>query len=211
MRWFRAYRQLRDAGTNNETAVEAISRKDYREDRLTTATRAEKHRICLELLKTCTPARDVDDRARYKADDVKTRLNSPESISYLQDLVPKMARVFDNTDASRRIKKSELKTIRAKLGLLNSALYATYGLKFKAIDKNLKYYHLVGSFDSKDAPELPSYQTGKEIYWENRYDTRYGYSKLSSDELLTKNKQTKIISMNTMPMAEDIQDLFDIA
>ena len=38
MRWFRAYRQLRDASTNNETAVEAISRKDYREDRLTTAT-----------------------------------------------------------------------------------------------------------------------------------------------------------------------------
>ncbi|PKK58056.1 hypothetical protein RhiirC2_796941, partial [Rhizophagus irregularis] len=207
MKWFRAYRQLRDAGTNNEVAVEAITRKDYREDKLIVATRAEKHRICLELLKTCTPARDVDDRARYKADDVKTRLNSPESISYLQDLVPKMARVFDNTDALRRIKKSELKTVRAKLGLLNSALYATYGLKFKAIDKNLKYYHLVGSFDSKDAPELPSYQTGKEIYWENGNDTRYGYSKLSSDELLTKNKQTKIISslnVNTMPIAEDI-------
>ncbi|PKK57009.1 hypothetical protein RhiirC2_721503 [Rhizophagus irregularis] len=34
----RAYRQLRDAGTDNETAVEAISRNDYREDRLTTAT-----------------------------------------------------------------------------------------------------------------------------------------------------------------------------
>ena len=91
MKWFRAYRQLRDAGTNNEVAVEAITRKDYREDKLIVATRAEKHRICLELLKTCTPARDVDDRARYKADDVKTHLNSPESISYLQDLVPKMA------------------------------------------------------------------------------------------------------------------------
>ena len=36
MKWFRAYRQLRDAGTDNETAIEAISRKDYREDRLTT-------------------------------------------------------------------------------------------------------------------------------------------------------------------------------
>jgi hypothetical protein len=61
---------------------------------------------------------------------------------------------------------------------------------------------------------LPSYQTGKEIYWENGNDTRYGYSKLSSDELLTKNKQTKTISslnVNTMPIAEDIQDLFDIA
>src|ERR1051325_11238841 len=43
MRWFRAYRQLRDAGTDNETAVEAISRKDYTEERLTTATRAERH------------------------------------------------------------------------------------------------------------------------------------------------------------------------
>ncbi|CAI2174063.1 2719_t:CDS:2 [Funneliformis geosporum] len=34
MRWFRAYRQLRDAGTNNETAVEATTRKDYRDDKL---------------------------------------------------------------------------------------------------------------------------------------------------------------------------------
>src|SRR4051795_3953620 len=41
MRWFRAYRQLRDAGINNEMAVEAISRKDYRDDKLTIATRAE--------------------------------------------------------------------------------------------------------------------------------------------------------------------------
>ncbi|RGB21493.1 hypothetical protein C1646_777874 [Rhizophagus diaphanus] len=63
MRWFRAYRQLQDAGTDNKTAVEAITHKDYREDRLTTITWAEKHRICLELLKICTPARDIDDRA----------------------------------------------------------------------------------------------------------------------------------------------------
>ncbi|GES87273.1 hypothetical protein GLOIN_2v1472194 [Rhizophagus clarus] len=111
MKWFRAYRQLRDAGTDNETAVEAIFRKDYREDRLTTATRAEKHRICLELLKICTPAKDIDDRARYKTDDVKGCLNTSESISYLQDLVPKMARVFDNTEASRSTKKSGLMTI----------------------------------------------------------------------------------------------------
>jgi hypothetical protein len=62
MKWFRAYRQLRDAGTDNETAVEAITRKKYREDRLTTINRAERHRICLELLKICTPARDIDDR-----------------------------------------------------------------------------------------------------------------------------------------------------
>ena len=83
MKWFRAYRQLRDAGTDNETAVEAISRKDYREDRLTTATQAEKHRICLELLKICTPAKDIDDRVRYKTDDVKGCLNTSESITYL--------------------------------------------------------------------------------------------------------------------------------
>jgi hypothetical protein len=38
MKWFRAYKQLRDAGTNNEMAVEAITCKDYREDRLTTIT-----------------------------------------------------------------------------------------------------------------------------------------------------------------------------
>jgi len=60
--FYLCYKQLRDAGTNNETAVEAISHKDYREDRLTTATWAERHRICLELLRICTPARDIDDR-----------------------------------------------------------------------------------------------------------------------------------------------------
>ena len=38
MKWFRAYRQLRDAGTNNEIAVGAITRKDYREDKLIIAT-----------------------------------------------------------------------------------------------------------------------------------------------------------------------------
>jgi len=92
--------------------------------------------------------------------------------------------VFDNTDTSRSAKKSGLKTDRAKLGLLNSALHATYGLKFKAIDRNRRQYHLVGSFDSKDAPTLPSYQTGKEIYWVNKKDTRYGYSELPPDETL---------------------------
>jgi len=81
MKWFRAYRQLRDAGTDNEMAVGAITRKDYREDRLTTVTRAERHSICLELLRNCIPVKDIDDRVRYKADDVKTRMDSPESIS----------------------------------------------------------------------------------------------------------------------------------
>ncbi|GBB97000.1 hypothetical protein RclHR1_28990001 [Rhizophagus clarus] len=92
-------------------AVEAISRKDYREDRLTTATRADWHRICLELLRICTLVRDIDDRIRYKADEVKTCMGSPESTSYLQGLVLKMARVFDNTDASRSANKLGLKTI----------------------------------------------------------------------------------------------------
>ena len=91
MKQFKAYRQLRDAGTNNETAIEAITHKDYREDRLTTITQAEKHQICLELLRICTPARDIDDRVRYKADDIKACMDSPESILYLQGLVSKMA------------------------------------------------------------------------------------------------------------------------
>ena len=129
-----------------------------------------------------------------------------------------MARVFDNTDASRSAKKSGLRTVQAKLGLLNSALHATYGLKFKAMDKHSRHYHLVGSFNSKDTPRLPSYQTGEEIYWENGKDTRYGYSKLPPDELLMENllekKQTKDTSssnVNTILIAKDIQDLFDIA
>ena len=92
-------------------AVEAITRKDYRDNKLAIATRAERNRICLELLRICILAKDIDDRTRYRADDVKTRLNSPESISYLQDLVFKMAQIFNNTDASCRIKKSELKTV----------------------------------------------------------------------------------------------------
>ncbi|GET00269.1 hypothetical protein GLOIN_2v1778877 [Rhizophagus clarus] len=65
-----------------------------------------------------------------------------------------MARVFDNTDASRTVNKSQ------------------------------RYYHLVGLFDSKNAPKFSSYQTEEEIYWENGEDTRYGYSKIPHDELL---------------------------
>ncbi|POG70163.1 hypothetical protein GLOIN_2v1776239 [Rhizophagus irregularis DAOM 181602=DAOM 197198] len=209
MKWFRAYRQLRDAGINNETAVEAIIRKDYREDKLIIATRAERHRICLELLRICTPAKDIDDRTRYKSDDVKKCLNTPESTSYLQGLVPKMARVFDNTNALRSAKKSGLKTIRAKISLLNASLYATYGLKFKAVDKSQRYYHLVGSFDSKDAPKFPSYQTGEEVYWENGKDTRYGYSKIPPDELLLGNLSSSSKVDNTQ-ISEDIQNLIDI-
>ncbi|RIA80302.1 hypothetical protein C1645_838937 [Glomus cerebriforme] len=135
MKWFRAYKQLRDAGTNNETAVGAISRKDYREDRLTTATQAERHRICLELLRICTPARDIDDRVRYKSEDVKMH----------------------------------------------------------------------GSFDTKDAPRLPSYQTGEEIYWENGEDTRYGYSNLPPDELILDNF-TSSSKMDNTQITGDIQE-----
>ena len=124
-----------------------------------------------------------------------------------------MARVFDNTDASRSAKKSGLKTIRAKLGLLNSALYVTYGLKFKAINKKLTHYHLVGSFDSGNIPKLPSYQTGEEVYWDNGEDVWYAYSKLTLDELLPeKDSKTSFgpCKQNTMQITEDIQDLFDM-
>ncbi|CAJ0631859.1 10988_t:CDS:2, partial [Entrophospora sp. SA101] len=191
MKWFRNLRKLRDAGTNNETAVEAIIREDYRNDRLTTATQSEKHRICLEILKICTPVKDIDDRNKYKTDIVETRLESPESIKYLQELVPKMARVFDNTDASRSAKKSGLKSLKSKLGLLNSVISTTYGLKFKATDRHLRYYCLVGSFDSEDAPELPAYQTSEGPFYENGEDMRYGYSKLSPDEIETSPKSIK--------------------
>ncbi|RHZ77972.1 hypothetical protein Glove_168g91 [Diversispora epigaea] len=200
MKWFRNLRKLRDAGTNNETAVEAIIHEDYRNDRLTTVTQAEKHRICLELLKSCTPVKDIDDRDRYKADIVKACLELPKSMKYLQNLVPKMARVFDNTDASRGAKKSGLKFLRAKLGLLNSALFSTYGIKYKAIDNNRRYYHLVGAFDNEDAPKLPSYQTGEGPFYESGEDIRYGYSKLSPDELETPSNS----------ISQDTQDLFDI-
>ncbi|CAG8453153.1 14758_t:CDS:2 [Cetraspora pellucida] len=155
MKWFRNLRKLRDVGIDNKTAVEAITREDYRNDRFTTVTRAEKHRICLELIKTCTPIRDIDDRSRYKVDNFKRCLNTPESIQYLHNLVPKMARVFDNTDASHSAKKSGLKSDRAKLGM----------------------------FDKESAPKLPSYQTDEGQFYENGEDMHYRYSKLLPDEL----------------------------
>ena len=135
-------------------------------------------------------------------------MSSPELTLYLQGLVPKIARVFDNTDVSHRIKKSELKTVRAKLGLLNSALYTTYGLKLKATNKKSSYYHLVSPFDSSDAPKLPLYQTGEEIYWENGKDTRYAYSKLTSGELLLEKLSKTSFDLsfskvNTMRITED--------
>ncbi|CAG8576087.1 12287_t:CDS:2 [Gigaspora rosea] len=164
MKWFRAFRKLRDAGINNETAVEAITREDFRDDKLTTVTRAEKHRICLELLKTCTPVKDIDDRDRYTADIVKSCLESSKSMKYLQ------------------------------------ALSATYGIKFKATNNKRTHYHLVGPFDKESAPKLLPYQTGEGQFYENGEDMRYGYSKLSPDEL---EPSPNCISQNT-------QDLFDI-
>jgi len=44
-------------------AIETITHKDYKKDRLITTTQAERHQICLELLRNCTPAIDIDDRA----------------------------------------------------------------------------------------------------------------------------------------------------
>ncbi|PKK60557.1 hypothetical protein RhiirC2_719027 [Rhizophagus irregularis] len=116
-----------------------------------------------------------------------------------------MARVFDNTDASRSAKKSGLKTVQAKLGLLNSALYATYGLKLKATNKKNSYYHLVSSFDSRDAPKLPLYQTGEEIYWENGKDTRYAFifdtrvmlGKINSDTTSLLVKKHQLVNLHT--------------
>src|SRR5947209_12867880 len=111
-----------------------------------------------------------------------------------------MARVFDNTDASRSAKKSGLKSDKAKLGLLNSALSAIYGIKFKTTNNKNTHYHLVGPFDSVYAPDLPAYQTGEGQLYEDGEDIRYGYSKLDPDEL-------------EPPPSSDIQlrqELFDI-
>ncbi|CAG8832213.1 23111_t:CDS:1, partial [Gigaspora margarita] len=66
--------------------------------------------------------------------------------------------------------------------------------------RHLRYYHLVGPFDSEDAPKLPAYQTGKGQFYENGEEMRYRYSKLSPDEL-------EIASSSDIQLR---QDLFDI-
>ena len=71
-----------------------------------------------------------------------------------------------------------------------------------------RYYRLDGSFDTKDAPRLPSYQTGEEIYWENGQDTQYGYSKLPPNKLI--DNFTISSKVDNMQITEDIQDLFNI-
>ena len=114
-----------------------------------------------------------------------------------------MARVFDNTDASCSTKKLELKKIWAKLDLLNVSFYITYGLKFKIINKNCRYYHLVKSFDTKDTSELSLYQTGKEVYWKKGKDMQYGYSKLLLNELLLNNFSSSS-NVDIIYIAEDI-------
>ncbi|RHZ80881.1 hypothetical protein Glove_131g53 [Diversispora epigaea] len=142
--------------------IEAIIREYYRNDRLITVIQAKKHQICLELLKTCTSVKDIDDKNRYKFDITKT-------------------------NASRSTKKSGLKSDKAKLDLLNSVLFTTYEIKFKAIDNNRKYYHLVGKFD-------------KRPFYENSEDIRYGYSKLSLNE----------IEISSSSDLQNRQDMFDI-
>ncbi|CAG8737749.1 8695_t:CDS:2 [Cetraspora pellucida] len=154
MKWFRNLWKLHDTDIDNKTTVKAITHEDYRNDKCTTVTKTKKHQTCLELIKTCTPIRDIDDRSRYKADDVKRYLNTFESIQYFQNLVPKMAWVFDNTDASSSAKKSGLKSDRAKLGLLNLELYATYGSKLKATNNKHTHYHLVDMFNKKKCTKV---------------------------------------------------------
>jgi hypothetical protein len=88
-------------------------------------------------------------------------------------------------------------------------------LKFKATNKKLTHYHLVGSFDNEDAPRLPSYQTGEEVYWNNGKDARYAYSKLTSDELVLEKLSKGLFDsgfskVNTVQITEDIQNLFDM-
>ncbi|CAG8761031.1 9192_t:CDS:2 [Cetraspora pellucida] len=139
-----------------------------------------------ELLKTYTPVKDINDQDRYTADIVKLCLESSKSIKYLQDLVPKMAQVFDNTNTSHSIKKS--------------ALFATYRIKFKATNNKQTHYYLVDPFDKESVPKLLSYQIGEEQFYKNDEDICYGYSKLSSDEL-------------EITLSSDIQlrqELFDI-
>ena len=102
---------------------------------------------------------------------------------------------------------------KAKLDLLNFALYATYRLKFKATNKKRTQYHLVGSFDGEDAPKLPSYQTGEEVYWNNGEDIQYAYSKLTSDKLLLEEDIKTSLDpglANNTQITEETQDLFDI-
>ncbi|CAG8658474.1 3311_t:CDS:1, partial [Paraglomus occultum] len=79
-------------------------------------------------------------------------------------------------------------------------LSATYGIKFKATNNKRTHYHLVGPFDKESAPELLPYQTGEGQFYENGEDIRYGYSKLSPDEL--ENAPSSDIQLR--------QELFDI-
>ncbi|RHZ79431.1 hypothetical protein Glove_146g59 [Diversispora epigaea] len=83
-----------------------------------------------------------------------------------------MARVLIMPMHLAVLKNLCITTLKSRLGLLNIALNETYRLKFKAIDKNLRYYHLVCPFGNKDAPKL---QNGEDIH--------YGYNKLPPDEL----------------------------
>ncbi|CAG8516732.1 14479_t:CDS:2 [Cetraspora pellucida] len=116
-------------------------------------------------------------------DIVKLCLESSKSMKYLQDLVPKMAQVFDNTNMSCSAKKPGLKSNKAKLGLLNLALSTTYGIKFKATNNKQTHYYLVGLFDKESTSKLLPYQTDEGQFYKNSKDICFGYSKLLSDKL----------------------------
>ncbi|CAG8837179.1 7644_t:CDS:2, partial [Gigaspora margarita] len=60
-------------------------------------------------------------------------------------------------------------------------------------------YHLVSLFDSEDAPELPAYQISEGPFYENGEDIRYGYSKLSPDELEIAPRQYPVPEIDSFP------------
>ncbi|CAG8831391.1 45647_t:CDS:1, partial [Gigaspora margarita] len=65
----------------------------------------------------------------------------------------------------------------------------------------------------EDAPKLPSYQTGEEVYWNNGEDVRYAYSKLTPDELLLEEDSKTFLDSgltNNTQITEETQNLFDI-
>ncbi|CAG8843362.1 24923_t:CDS:2, partial [Gigaspora margarita] len=62
----------------------------------------------------------------------------------------------------------------------------------------------------EDAPKLPSYQTGEEVYWNNGEDVQYAYSKLTPDELLLEEDSKTFLNSgltNNAQITEETQDL----
>ncbi len=50
------------AWPNNKMIVEAITHKNYRDNKLVIITWTKRHQICLELLKICISTKDIDDK-----------------------------------------------------------------------------------------------------------------------------------------------------